>query len=149
MYPAVQQHRFGEQGEYLLQRFTRGGQRRIMQHVAVSLTADGILPDLLQALDGDNRYWEGVLRECLKEAPAHWWEEPPRQAVQNGATPAPVLSFELVPVEEFQTVIEEAAQWFSSFRQPEPVRRLDTDQGEPQRVDAPQALPQPFRGQAS
>src|SRR5262245_44546782 len=103
MVPAAAQHRFGPQQEYTAQRYTRGGERRIMQSYALDLSLEGVLPGLLQALDGDARYWEAVLHECLIEAPEHWWEAVAPGASRNGAT-SRKLSFERVPVEEFTDV---------------------------------------------
>ena len=151
MYPSIPEHRFGAQGEYLVRRYTRGGQRRILQNVALSLSLDGVTPDLVQALDGDNRYWECVLRECLVEAPPHWWEQPPPQPGRNGTPPAPVLTFEYVPMDEFLDVIEEAGQWFESFRRPVTPRQSAPGPGaaEPEPVGTAEDVSPAFRGRAT
>lgn len=148
MYPTQQEHRFGPQGEYLLKRQSRAGERRIMQLYALSLSTEGITPGLLQALDGDNRYWECVLRECLVEAPPHWWEDGPAMPGVNGAR-ARVLSFETVSVDEFADVIQEAGTWFNSFRRPDVTVSSDASTGPSDAVATVETVPAAFRGQAS
>jgi len=148
MLPARVQHRFGPEGEYVLVRFTRGGQRRIAQHYALALTMDGVTPGLLEAIDGDNRYWEAVLRECLVEAPDHWWEPVPPAVQRNGA-PTRVVSFEEVPMEEFDQVTREVATWLASFRTPEHSPTAPTSPGDAPGLGDPEAVPAAFRGRAS
>lgn len=148
MVPAAAQHRFGSQQEYTVQRYTRGGERRIMQAYALDLSLEGVLPGLLQALDGDARYWEAVLKECLIEAPEHWWEAVPPGPSRNGS-PSRTLSFEAVPVEEFTDVSKEVQTWFDSFRRPAPSTGTGAGQGDPAPLADPEAVSASFRGRAS
>ena len=92
--PEPLEHRFSIEGEsFLLVEWDRGGEKRIKVDYAMNLTP---APTVLESIDGGNLYAEAVARECLKEAPALFWETRPALANQNG-TPARVVTLEHVP----------------------------------------------------
>src|SRR5262245_39988961 len=94
MLPAPIEHRFSIDGEpYLLVEWTRGGERRLRADYAMAIAG---APGVIDSLDGASLYAEAVARECLKEAPAIFWEELPAQGMQNGQ-PRRVVTLERVP----------------------------------------------------
>src|ERR1051325_7281221 len=93
MIPPPIEHRFTIDGEhYCLVEWTRGSERRLRQDYALALS---LAPGVIDAIDGADLYAEAVSRECLKEAPALWWEDQPA-APQNGK-PRKVMTFDRVP----------------------------------------------------
>lgn len=148
MLPAIATKHFGMNQEYLVKRYSRGGERRIMQGLALALTVQNAPAPLLNTLDGDSRYWEEVFKECLVDAPAHWWEPTPPEASTNG-TPSKRLSFEQVTVEEFNALSQEVQRWFDSFRLPDDTHAPGDRTPEPVAVVAPETVSTTFRGVAS
>lgn len=106
MLPAPIEHRFIIDGEpYLLVEWTRGGERKIKIDYAISLTP---APTVLESIDGANLYAEAVARECLKEAPAIFWETRPAVAGANG-TPSRVVTLDQIPRrlwDQFRTEVD-------------------------------------------
>ena len=148
MLPPIEHKKFGEHHEYTVKRYTRGGERRIMQGLALALASDSVQPGLLQALDGDSRYWEEVLKECLVDAPDYWWEAVPPPAGGNGAS-ARRVTFEYVSVEDFVALTREVQTWFESFRQPLIARVVEPGQAEPAPMVVAETVSPTFGGRAS
>jgi hypothetical protein len=119
-----------------------------MQGLAIALAIEQAPAPLLNSLDGDSRYWEEVFKECLIEAPAHWWEANAVTASSNG-TPGKHLSFEQVSVEEFNALSKEVQTWFDSFRVPDDAPVVGPSPTEPSAVVVAETIPPAFRGVAS
>ena len=148
MVPPITTKRCGQHEQYLVRRYSRGGERRIMQGLAIALAIEQAPAPLLNSLDGDSRYWEEVFKECLIEAPEHWWEPAPPTPSHNGALHKR-LCFEFVSVEEFNALSKEVQGWFDSFRQADNPPVLGAGAAEPSPVAAVETLPPAFRGVAS
>jgi hypothetical protein len=149
MLPPRPQHEFVVNSHrFVAVRYTRGGERRIRQQHALSLSLLGVMPDVLAALDGDNLYQEALLHEVLTEAPRHWWEEAPATPGTNG-TPKRVLSFEQVDPDEFRAVAVEVTHFLTSFRADQPASAPPAGPTDASGLADAQAVPAPFRGIAS
>jgi hypothetical protein len=94
MLPKPIEYRFTIEGEdYLLVEYDRGGERRLKAEYAMAIAA---APQVLESIDGSNLYAEAIARECLKEAPAIFWETRPAAATQNGQ-PTRAVTLEHIP----------------------------------------------------
>jgi hypothetical protein len=148
MLPPPIEHRFTIDHEpYLLLEWDRGGERRIKADYAMAIAA---APSVLEAIDGANLYAEAVARECLREAPALFWETRPAAATQNG-TPTRVVSVEHIPRalwERFRTEVDAfLAQIFPPLPAA-PVAAPDPGPADAVPVAAAETVPAMFRGRA-
>jgi hypothetical protein len=131
MLPQPLRHRFTIDGElYCLEEYTRGGERRIQQQYAMSLSLTGTTPAVMQTLDGDNLYLEAVARECLREAPAIFWEDLSSTGAQNGATMRGV-TFEQVPHSLWVRFAKEVEAFLASLFQRTRQDLAPVDTGRP------------------
>jgi hypothetical protein len=148
MLPVPLEHRFTINGDtYLLMEYTRGGERRLRQEYSMAIA---LAPGVIEAMDGADLYAEALARECLKEAPAIWWEEQPAQAGRNG-TPARVITCEHIPRAVWVEFRREADYFLGLLFPPLPAAVEDTHverQGAPDVVETPEAIPAVFRGRA-
>lgn len=110
--------------KYCLVEWTRGGERRLRAEYAMAIAA---APGVIDSVDGKSLYAEAVARECLKEAPAIFWEELPAQAGQNGQ-PRRVVNVERVPRRLWEAFIEEVTA-FLALLFPAPVTILEPGPG--------------------
>lgn len=94
MLPAIVEHVFTIEGEhYRLVEWDYGGEARIKLDYALAIAP---APTTLEAINGSSLYAAAVARECLKEAPEHFWSPRPAQAPLNG-TPTRVITLEHCP----------------------------------------------------
>jgi hypothetical protein len=147
MLPPPITRRFVLEGHpYCLVEWTRGGWRRIRTEQAL---AYAVVPGILEALDGANLFAEAVARECLKEAPALWWDEQPA-GMQNG-TPRRVITFERIPHALWDAFYQEVDAFVAEvFRRPAAPSDAAPPAvpAEPTHLAPAETVPAVFRGRA-
>jgi hypothetical protein len=148
MLPAPIEHRFVIDGEpYVLVEWDRGQERRIRLDYAMAIAA---APTVIEPLDGNNLYAEAIARECLKEAPAIFWDLRPPAPGTNG-TPVRVVSLEHVPRglwEEFRKELDAFLARIFPAVSPEPGPATPAGPDEPPAMALAQTVPAVLRGRA-
>jgi hypothetical protein len=148
MLPVPIEHAFIIEGErYRLVEWTRGGEKRIRAEYAMTIAA---APAVIDSLDGANLYAEAVARECLKEAPALFWETLPAQGEMNGQ-PRRVVSCEHVPRKLWEAFRKEIDAFLGLLFPAPPTEAGGgpaPGPAEPTGMAAAEAVPAVFRGRA-
>ena len=148
MLPSPIEHHFDLNGEsYLLVEWTRGGERRLRADFALASSAS---PGVIDSIDGGDLYAEAVARECLKEAPAIFWETRPPSAGANG-TPQRVVNLDQVPRALWEAFRKEVDAFLALIFPPVSTELRQTSgerPAEPVAVAPAQAVPALFRGRA-
>jgi hypothetical protein len=148
MLPAPIEHHFVIDGEpYRLVEWTRGGERRLRAEYAMAIAA---APTVIDIVDGQSLYAEAVVRECLKEAPAIFWETLPAQEGSNGQ-PRRVISCERIPRALWEAFRKEVDAFLALLFPPQPTDLPAGDgpgQGDTARLEVAEAVSPVIRGRA-
>lgn len=147
-FPPPYEHHFTIDGErYTLVGWSLEGDNRIHLDYAMAIAP---VPGVLDAIYGAHLYAQAVVRECLKEAPALFWETAPVPAGTNGA-PARVVTLRHVSMALWDQLRPEVDAFVAQFRPAAaPLIGLAPDPGqtEPHAVAVAETVPAPHRVRA-